>query len=96
MNINKMITTGPVSIKEINRGISTEEIALLCQALESKAEEDQKLNDALQDLRRILETEKPSAAKAAASRLLENFSVSALANALGGSMQMIIQKLAGM
>lgn len=96
MNIHNMITGGNVSIKEINQGISTEEIALLCQAIESKAEEDQKLKGALQDLRRVLETEKPSAAKAVASRLLENFSVSTLANALGGSMQTIIQKLAGM
>lgn len=110
MNINKMITKGIVNINEINRGISMEEIAPLRQALERRAEEDQKLKNAvqdlseedqklkvaLQDLRKILETEQPSAAKATAFRLLENFSVSTLANALGGSVLTIIQKLAGM
>ena len=99
MNVNNMTNNGPVSIKEIYQGISKEELAVLCQALESKAEkveEDQELKDALQDFRRILETEKPSVAKTAASRLLKDFSVSMLVNALGDSVRTIIQNLARM
>lgn len=96
MNINKINNSGTFSINEINQSVSKEELALLCQALESRSEKDQKMMDALQDLKRVLETEKPSSTKDAASGLLAKIGVDKLASVLGDSALTIIQKLAGM
>ncbi len=95
MNIETVIAD-KIIMNEINQNISKEELTQLRQALESQSEENQELKSALQDLRRVLETEKPGAAKAAASRLLGNIGTSALSNVLGGGTLAIIQKLAGM
>lgn len=96
MNINKVESHRDTNIYEINQSVSEEDLAQLCQTLKSRSEEDQALKDALQDLIKALETRKLGTAKTAASGLLENIGASTLANVLGGSALVAIQRLMGM